>query len=63
MERSTLVEFEIRSLEGVVARLSKDVGLLRTTPPHRDIVEEVARDVLGYARPGDVIFRISSPRP
>ncbi|MDX2289639.1 MAG: septum formation initiator family protein [Hyphomicrobiaceae bacterium] len=56
IDRSTLVEFEIRSLEAVRSSLAADVRLLATEPPHPDLVEEIARDVLGYARPGDRVI-------
>lgn len=56
IERSQLVEFEIRSLEGVRARLRRDVALLRPDPPDADLTEEVAREVLGFAYPSDSII-------
>ena len=56
MERSTEVEREIASLEVVRSRLKRDVTLLAEQPPDPDIVEEVARDVLGLVRPGDQIL-------
>jgi cell division protein FtsB len=56
IERSQLVEFEIRSLEGVRARLQRDVALLRPDLPDSDLVEENAREVLGFAFPVDRII-------
>ncbi len=53
IDRSTLLEFEIRSLKAVRSSLSRDVALLRQEPPHSDMVEEIARDVLGYVHPED----------
>lgn len=54
-ERADLVEFEIRSLQTVRARLAHDVALLAADPPDPDMVEEIARDVLGYVHPDDRI--------
>lgn len=56
IERSSLLEFEIRSLEAVRAKLERDVALLRPELPDADIVEEIARDVLGFARPSDRVY-------
>lgn len=56
MERSQLLDFEIRSLEAVRSKLSQDVALLAPDRPDPDIVDEVARDVLGFARPDDHIL-------
>lgn len=55
VERSALLEFEIKSLEAVRAKLERDVALLTPDQPDPDIVEEIARDVLGFAHPDDVI--------
>ncbi|MGL4395020.1 MAG: FtsB family cell division protein [Hyphomicrobium sp.] len=53
IERSTLIEFEIRSLEAVRSKLERDVALLAPELPHPDMVEEIARDVLGYVNAND----------
>lgn len=53
MERSSLLDFEIKSLEAVRSKLERDVGLLAPEVPNADLVEEVARDVLGYVNPRD----------
>ena len=53
IERSTLLEFEIKSLEAVRAKLQRDVALLAPELPDPDIVEEIARDVLGFVHPDD----------
>ncbi|MCB1485108.1 MAG: septum formation initiator family protein [Hyphomicrobiaceae bacterium] len=55
LERSALLDFEIRSLETVRSKLERDVALLSPQKPDPDMVEEIARDVLGYVRPDDVI--------
>ncbi len=54
-ERSALLDFEIKGLESVRTKLRKDVALLSPEIPNADIVEETARDVLGYVRPDDKI--------
>ncbi len=56
IERSQLLEFEIKSLEAVRVRLAHDVALLTREPPAPDLVEEIARDVLGFANPQDRIL-------
>lgn len=56
IERSSLLEFEIRSLEAVRSTLARDVALLRPELPQADIVEEIARDVLGYVHPDDRVL-------
>jgi cell division protein FtsB len=55
IERSALLEFEIKSLEAVRAKLQRDVALLTPQQPDPDIVEEIAREVLGFVRPDDVV--------
>jgi cell division protein FtsB len=53
IERSALLEFEIKSLEAVRAKLKRDVALLSPERPNPDIVEEIARGVLGFVDPDD----------
>lgn len=55
-ERASLLDFEIRSLESVRSKLERDVALLAPELPHPDLVEEIARDVLGYVRASDKIL-------
>jgi cell division protein FtsB len=55
-ERSALLDFEIKGLDGVRTKLRHDVVLLSPELPNADIVEETARDVLGYVRPDDKII-------
>ncbi len=55
IERSALLDFEIKGLETVRTRLRHDVALLSAELPNSDIVEETARDVLGYVRADDKI--------
>jgi cell division protein FtsB len=51
IERSRQLEPEIERLEALRARLERDVRLLDVRDP--DIVEELAIEILGFARPGD----------
>ena len=62
IERSSVLEQEIASLEAVRRALKHDVALLAADPPHPDLVEEVARDVLGFSRPGDRVLIETTPR-
>ncbi len=57
IDRSEILDLEIASLSAVRDRLARDVNLLTAEPPHPDLIEEVARDVLGYAHPRDRIYR------
>jgi cell division protein FtsB len=57
IERSSVLEFEIKSLEAVRSHLARDVALLAPNEPAPDLVEEIARDVLGFSYPSDVITR------
>jgi cell division protein FtsB len=50
-----LLEFEIKSLEAVRANLERDVALLTPDKPDPDIVEEIAREVLGFVDPRDQV--------
>ncbi len=38
------------------AKLERDVALLKPELPDADLVEEIARDVLGFARPSDRVY-------
>lgn len=58
LERSALLDFEIKSLNAVRAKLERDVALLSPELPNADLVEELARDVLGYVYPNDRIVRL-----
>ena len=57
IERSSVLEFEIKSLEAVRSHLARDVALLSPEMPAPDLVEEIARDVLGFSYPADRILR------
>lgn len=56
IERSALLEFEIKSLEAARAKLERDVALLSSAKPDADLVEEISREVLGFVRPGDQVL-------
>ena len=53
--RSAVLEFEIKRLEAVRAKLERDVALLAAEKPDPDLVEEIAREVLGFVRPDDAV--------
>jgi len=59
IERSRQLEPEIERLEAIRTRLERDVRLLDVRDP--DIVEELAIEILGFARPGDYI--VVAPLP
>jgi len=61
LERESALQFEIQSLEAVRAKLERDVALLRPDLPDPDFVEEIAREVLGFAHPRDRIVLDGSP--
>jgi cell division protein FtsB len=61
LERESALEFEIQSLEAVRAKLERDVALLRPDLPDPDFVEEIAREVLGFAHPRDQIVMDVAP--
>jgi cell division protein FtsB len=56
IERSALLDFEIKGLETVRSKLKHDVTLLSPEIPDSDLVEEIARNVLGYVRPDDRVI-------
>jgi len=51
IQRTGVLEQQIERLEAARARLERDVRLLDAGDP--DIVEELAIETLGFARPGD----------
>jgi cell division protein FtsB len=59
VERSKQLEPQIARLEAVRLRLEREVRLLDAQDP--DIIEELAIELLGFARPGDRV--IVPPRP
>ncbi len=54
VERSRALEPQIKRLEAARMRLEREVRLLDAGDP--DIIEELAIEVLGFARPGDRVI-------
>jgi cell division protein FtsB len=54
IQRASMLESEIANLEAARARLARDVLLLEAGDP--DLVEELAVERLGFARPGDRVL-------
>jgi cell division protein FtsB len=61
IERSRVLEPQIKRLEAARVRLERDVRLLDAGDA--DIIEELAIQVLGYARPGDRIVVSADEAP
>lgn len=61
LERQSALEFQLESLETVRSKLERDVALLRPDLPDPDFVEEIAREVLGFAHPHDYIVAEKGP--
>ena len=59
IERSRVLEPQITRLEAARTRLERDVRLLNARDP--DIIEELAIEVLGFARAGDRIIVPATP--
>ena len=62
IERSAVLEFEIKSLEAVRARLERDVASA-FAEPDPDLVEELASEVLGFVRPRRSVVLTLPPTP
>lgn len=60
-DRAAAVAFERETHEASRARLARDVALLAPDAPDADLVEEIARDVLGFAFPDDRV--LIDPKP
>lgn len=56
-ERRVALERDIAGLQDRAARLRRDVDLLGPDIADPDLVEEIAREVLGFGRPGDIVIR------
>ncbi len=56
IERSAQLEQEIGALQTVLASLESEVALLSEARPNPDYVDELARDILGFARPDEQIL-------
>ena len=60
IERSRVLEPQIARLEAARTRLERDVRLINARDA--DIIEELAIEVLGFARPGDRVIVPAAPR-
>lgn len=58
ISRASTLDAEIRALEAVRSRLERDVTLLSEAAPDPDLVEDIAREMLGFARPSERILII-----
>jgi cell division protein FtsB len=56
MARLPQLETRIASLEISRQKLQREVALLGSDFPSRDLVEEIARDVLGYVLPSEIVW-------
>ena len=50
IERASMLEQDISRLEAVRLKLKRDLALLAPEPPHPDMIERIAADVLGLVR-------------
>lgn len=55
-DEAALLNFEIESLSAKRNVLFHDVSLLSQRQPPADLVDEIARDVLGFVDPSDMIY-------
>lgn len=53
--RASILAREIDRAEAVRARLAQDVKLLDPAAPEADLIDEMARRLLGFAHPDDII--------
>ena len=56
INRASVLDTEIRALEAVRSRIERETALLSESNPDADFVEEIARDMLGFAKPGERII-------
>jgi cell division protein FtsB len=61
IERSSLLEPQIKRLEAERSRLERDVRLLNAGDA--DLIEELAIELLGFVRPGDRVVAAPLPPP
>lgn len=61
VERARILKQELATRDGLRRSLEREVALLAENGPDPDFVEELARDVLAYARPGDIILLDKAP--
>ena len=55
LERRQLLGAEIEGLRRERDHLKSEVAAIAPDVPHPDLVDEVARDVLGFGRPGEIV--------
>ncbi|MBU1209790.1 MAG: septum formation initiator family protein [Alphaproteobacteria bacterium] len=58
LDRATALDFEAGALHKAASRLQNEIALLSPDRPDSDLVEEIARELLGYADPGDRLIRV-----
>jgi cell division protein FtsB len=56
IERASVLDTEIRALEAVRSRIDREIALLSESNPDPDFIDEIARDMLGFAKPGERII-------
>jgi cell division protein FtsB len=56
VQRLPQVERDLARLDAERALLRRDVALLSPELPSRDMVEEIARDVLGFVLPTEIVW-------
>ena len=56
MARAPALEQQVTTLSAARDRLKLEVSLLSSDFPSRDLVEEVAREVLGYVLPSEIVW-------
>ena len=59
-ERAAVLAHELESLREENERLAGDIQALRSDPA---AIERIAREELGFARPGETVFLIREPAP
>jgi cell division protein FtsB len=62
ISRSETLSVDIGRLETVRQGLARDVALLTSETPDRHLIEELAAEILGFARPTDRIVMLRAPK-
>ena len=62
LSRAAALEKELGALDAVRSRLERETALLSEATPDADYVEEIARSLLGYAKPGDLVLLEHAPQ-
>ena len=57
LTRAIALDFEAGALNKASRRLELEIALLSPDRPDSDLVEEIARELLGYADPDDRLIR------